>query len=299
MDEEVIGLKLVVAILTKFDSDGKMVIDDEYGKFVEALIKNGVDSIMVCGTNGEFHAMSVEERKELMKFFFENFSKVEVIPHVGTPSLKETVELAKFAFERGAKVVSVVAPYYFRYDEDAIVDYYVSLSKIFPEGKFLMYNIPSLTGNELTLSIVRRVKEKAENFVGMKDSDNRPWIVSQLKSIENFEVYGGFDKVVVDYVVRGANGHVSGTANVFPKLLRAILDAVESKDYERAIELQKTLDEIVDNISGHVAFVGANKYALKVLGYDVGYPRKPSRELKDEEKKKIEEFLERVREWAI
>ena len=292
-------LKLVVAVLTKFDSDGRMVIDESYGRFVEALVKSGVDAIMVCGTNGEFHVMNIEERKNLIEFFLENFKEVEIIPHVGTSSFKETVNLARFAFERGATVVSVVAPYYFRYDEDAIVDYYVSLSRIFPDGKFLMYNIPSFTGNELTLSTINKIVDRSENFIGMKDTDNRPWIVSQLKSLENFEIYGGFDKAVVDYVMRGANGHVSGTANVFPKLLRAILDATESENYKRAVELQKILDEIVDNISGHTAFVGANKHVLRVLGYDVGYPRKPSRNLEAEEQKKIEEFLEKVREWAI
>ncbi len=294
--------ELICAVMTKFDESGKLVLDERYAEFLRALLDGGVDSIMVAGTNGEFHVMDVSERKALLEFVLESAGEdTEIIAHIGTSNLKDTVSLGEHALSLGVKKLSVVAPYYFKYDSRALVEYFVEVANSLSEAEIILYNIPSFTGNRLELSHIASIKSKAPNVIGLKDSDMRPWIVPKIKKElgEDFIVFGGLDTVVIDYLAMGSDGQVSGTSNVFPKILRRILDEFDAGNYESSFELQKKLQEIVERVSGHVAFVGANKHALRYLGYDLGYPRRPSRPLQDSEMEEVKSFVEEVREWAI
>ena len=295
-------MELIVPVMTKFDSEGNMIVDDDYRNFIRALVKSGVDVVMPCGTNGEFHVMGLEERKALVRFLVEEFGEyVDVMPHVGSAGYRQVRDLIDHSASLGIKRVSVVVPYYFKYDSRAIEEFFVPLAKEFEEMEFVMYNIPSFSGNSLSLESIIRIKERANNVVGLKDTASRPWIVSKIKESlgEDFKVYGGNDSMVLDYLARGADGHVSGTANVFPKLLRALLDSFESGDLSRSVEYQKILDRVFENITGSPAFVAANKYVLKLRGYDLGFPGRPNRDLDDEEKDRIEAVFKSVEDWAI
>ena len=54
------------AIITPFTEDG--VNFEEFRKMIEFQIKEGADAIVVCGTTGESSTMTLEERKETIKF---------------------------------------------------------------------------------------------------------------------------------------------------------------------------------------------------------------------------------------
>ena len=54
------------AIVTPFTESG--VNFEEFRKLIEFQIKEGVDSIIVCGTTGEAATMSEQERKDTIKF---------------------------------------------------------------------------------------------------------------------------------------------------------------------------------------------------------------------------------------
>ena len=294
--------RLISAVVTKFDERGNIMLDTEYERFLRDLIRSGVNTIMVAGTNGEFHVMSVEERKRLLEFVVEKFQgSVEIMAHIGTTNLRDTVDLGKHALKLGIKKMPVVVPYYFKYDESSVVDYFLKVAKELEDAEILLYNIPVFAMNVLSFSSIVEIVENSKNVVGLKDTDNRPWIVSKLKRTlgEDFLIFGGADNSVVDYLSMGADGQVSGASNVFPKIIRSILDNFDSGNFEEAFELQKVLNEMVEKITGHELFVSANKYALKLLGYDLGYPKAPFRGLSVDEKRSVESFMEISKQWAV
>ena len=54
------------AIVTPFTENG--VNFEEFGRLIEDQISNKVDAIIVCGTTGESSTMTLEERKQTIKF---------------------------------------------------------------------------------------------------------------------------------------------------------------------------------------------------------------------------------------
>ena len=70
------------AIITPFDETG--VNFDEFKKLIEFQISNKVDSIIVCGTTGESSTMTLEERKQTIKFAVDTVAgRIPVIAGTG------------------------------------------------------------------------------------------------------------------------------------------------------------------------------------------------------------------------
>lgn len=62
-----------VAIVTPFKDDG---IDfDKFGNLIEFQIKEGTDSIIVCGTTGEASTMPDNEHLEAIRFTVDKVAK--------------------------------------------------------------------------------------------------------------------------------------------------------------------------------------------------------------------------------
>ena len=54
------------ALATPFTKDG--INYEEFKKLIENQIDQGIDSLVVCGTTGEASCMSLDEKKEAIKF---------------------------------------------------------------------------------------------------------------------------------------------------------------------------------------------------------------------------------------
>ena len=95
------------AISTPFTETG--VNFEEFGKLIENQIQNKVDSIIVCGTTGEASTMTVDERKETIKFAIEKVAKrIPVVVGTGSNCTAQAVEMTKFAENAGADACLVV-----------------------------------------------------------------------------------------------------------------------------------------------------------------------------------------------
>ena len=99
------------AIVTPFTRDG--VNFEEFRKMIEFQIKEGADSIIVCGTTGESSTMTVDERKETIKFAVDVAAKrIPIIAGTGSNSTKAAIEMSQYAESVGVDGVLVVTPYY-------------------------------------------------------------------------------------------------------------------------------------------------------------------------------------------
>ena len=99
------------AIITPFTDDG--VNFEEFRKMIEFQIKEGADSIIVCGTTGEASTMTIEEKKKTIKFAIEVANKrIPIVAGTGGNCTKSAIEMSKYAESVGADAVLVVTPYY-------------------------------------------------------------------------------------------------------------------------------------------------------------------------------------------
>jgi len=282
---------IIPAILTPFDDDYE--IDERaFEELCNYLIEKGVSGLFVAGTTGEGPLLSLEERTKLFKLAVMSANgRVPIICHIGSISLKDTVTLIRSAIDARADAVAIVSPYYYRFDEIAIEDYY---NKVLEEAKGLpvfLYNIPGLTNNPISSGLAQRLFEQGK-ISGVKDSSGNITVLKSFIDISpEFQVVSGTDELFLLALSLGAVGAVSSTANVFPEIFTGIYNAFLNRDMDMAIENQRKLNELC-KIFQYGKLISTYKYALSLRGFKISdRVRSPQRKLTEEEKEVIRESL--------
>ena len=284
---------VIPALLTLFTRNGAEVDLEATGKLADWLIKRGVNALFIAGSTGEGPLMSLQERRTLAEFMVERVGgRVALIVQTGCASARDTIELTKHARLVGADAAGVVTPYYYNLDQRALQQYYSKLARTTPDFPLLLYNIPSLTGNELTAKLVENLVRRYENIVGIKDSSGS---LEQLKKYlriprDNLTVICGMDALVLDALRLGARGNVSSTANVVPHFFVKMHASFRKGNARAAKRRQDRIIELGE-LLWTPNYIPAMKEMLGLLGLPTGASRSPQRKLTAGESRALERGL--------
>ncbi|HDH06829.1 MAG TPA: dihydrodipicolinate synthase family protein, partial [Thermoproteales archaeon] len=163
-------------------------------------------------------------------------------------------------------------------------------------------NIPSASCNWLEVDLVEKLASTGR-VLGIKDSSgNLDYTRLLIKRVGGkISVMQGSELLLLPTLVFGGRGGVLGTANLVPKLFVNLYNSYIKGDMSSAVKLQKLAYKVLDVIyrgSADTFFYNV-KYALRKLGVDVGYPRKPYREPSKEEAKEIDNLLNWLKEEKL
>ena len=95
--------------------------------------------------------------------------RVPLVIGVGAAGTKEMVELARHAESVGADAVLVVSPFYWKVGEEALFRHSATVAESVGIP-VVIYNLPTLTGIDLSPSLVARIADECPNAVGIKDT---------------------------------------------------------------------------------------------------------------------------------
>lgn len=127
----------------------------------------GVNGIYACGSTGEGFLLSTEERMQVAEAVKEAAGDdMAVIVHVGAASTKEACILARHAEKIGVSAVSAVPSVYYRLSEASIEKHWDTIMDS-TELPFFIYNIPQLTGYDLSFELFEKMAKK-EKVIGIK-----------------------------------------------------------------------------------------------------------------------------------
>jgi len=277
---------IIPPVITAFDEDG--AFDEQAQREIIAFLTPKVQGFYPTGTYGSGPLMTVEERKKVAEVVVDEVNgRVPVIIHVGAISTLQAVELARHAESIGADAVGAIPPYYYRYPENDLLDYFRALIQAVKIPVFA-YNNPGLSNNPLSPSMVKTLAN--EGLTGIKDSSFD--LVTFCKFLEVVDNPGfvhivGTEAIGAAAMHAGAKGIISGLANVWPELMAELWEAIESNDGRRAGELQLR----VLKARGILKYAPTQVVCYEVLrmrGINAGYPRRPYSLLDEETRKRIE-----------
>jgi len=280
------------AIITPFDSDGNVDFQS-FSEVVRFQINGGVHGFFVCGTVGEGALMGIEQRKSVAEAIIREVKgRVPVIVHVGTTNTSESVELAKHAEHSGARAVGAINPFFFKPDIEGLMMHYQMIAGAVKIPVFV-YNIPQLTGFNITPEIFRRICS-IEGVAGIKDSSGN---LSQIQEIietalKPITVINGADDIFLAALIVGASAEISGVANAAPELMVELYEAYRENDYGRALNLQRKVNALRRILYGiGPSNIAAIKAAMELRGVRAGLPRKPLRPMKSDEVARLKDKL--------
>jgi 4-hydroxy-tetrahydrodipicolinate synthase len=278
------------ATLTPFDERGE--VDFDYiQRHLRYQEENGIDGVVPSGTNGEGPSLSLHERKRIVEFVIQNKGSMLVIAGTGCANQPETIELTSFAAEVGADAVLIVPPYFYKnVAGHGLADYYRRVLDSAPIP-VLLYNIPSLTGVEITDDLLQALADRP-NLAGVKDTSGD--IAGTKAYVANFPdlaILNGSDWLIQESLAAGAAGTISGLSNVFPHLISAIYDDFRAgKDVSDA---QQRINSLKDIFAKYPPFAG-NKFALTLQGFPLTHVRPALVDLSKDERRRMQAELRQI-----
>ena len=279
------------AIATPFTKDG--INFEEFRRLIENQIENEIDAIIICGTTGEAATMSIEERKETIKFALNVVSKrTKVIVGTGSNSTIAAIEMSKYAESVGADGILVVTPYYNKTTQKGLIEHYKAIANSV-SLPIIMYNVPSRTGVNILPETCLELSN-INNIVAIKEASGNLSQVAKIASLckESLTIYSGNDDQILPVLSLGGKGVISVLSNIMPKYTHDMVKKYLDGDVTTATNMQLDVIDLIDML-----FIEVNpipvKYALNLVGYDFGIPRLPLIELSDLNKEKMKEIMKK------
>ena len=265
--------KWITPAVTALDKNGH--VDVEANKRIyDFLIGNRMDGILLFGSIGEFFAISMEEKKNLIREAVRHINH-RVTVYVGTCHMEfeQCVELSNYALKEGADGVMVISPYYFSLPDSALLNFYDTLADRVG-GPLLLYNFPDRTGHDLSPDLIYTLVSRHKNIVGIKDTvatmgHTRGIIQKVKKEYPDFMVYSGFDEFFGHNVLSGGDGCVAGLSNFAPDVASAYAAAARADDLKKMEQCQQQVDGLMAIYDVAPQFIPTIKKAMVLRGIEM------------------------------
>lgn len=253
-------------IVTPFTADGDVDLE-AYATLIEHQIQAGSHGIVVNGTTAEPSTLSVGERQALAERAIDIVAgRRPVVVATGSQSLVDTIALTEHADQIGADAVLVVTPYYVRPPQSGLVEYFSRIAGL-TDRPVLIYHIPGRAAVDITLPTLAAIADRAPNLVGFKHASPDLSLVSDALAAfgPEFRVLVGLEELSFPMLALGAAGMVNAVANIAPRQIVALYDAVARSRLDDARRLHHDLLAL-----NRAIFYETNpiplKYMLKRLG---------------------------------
>jgi 4-hydroxy-tetrahydrodipicolinate synthase len=190
---------------------------------LDFLAAGGVKGICLFGPTGEFFNYSFAERQRLVYLGVKR-SRVPLIVGVSHSTLAGALQLADEAIASGADGLVVMPPYFFRYSQREIEEFYLQFARETGDAvPILIHNLPQAT-SKLELELMRRLIDTGR-FAGIQDSSGDWPFFEQLLELRRtrpIAIFNGDDRTAARALRAGANGVVSGSACAVPELVAGL-----------------------------------------------------------------------------
>jgi 4-hydroxy-tetrahydrodipicolinate synthase len=231
----------IVAIVTPMTAEGALDLP-RLASLIEWHIAEGTDGVVIVGTTGESSTVDVAEHCKLIESAVEYaHGRVPVIAGTGGNSTREAIELTKFARKAGAAYALSVVPYYNKPTQEGLYRHFRAIAEA-ADIPLILYNVPSRTVTDLANDTVLRLAQ-VPNIVGIKESTSNIERITDLmmRMPKGFLVFSGNDDSALAYILLGARGVISVTANVAPRAMHEMCEAALAGDAAKGIAINNRL----------------------------------------------------------
>ena len=254
----------IVALLTPMFNDAVDI--DKLRELVEYHIHAGTNALVAAGTTGESGTLSHAEKLLVIKTVIETANeRVPVIAGTAANSTKDCIELTYQAMQYGADAALIMTPAYIKPTQEGLYLHYSHIAASVPMP-LILYNVPSRTGCDLLPDTIARFTNIA-NIIGIKEATGN---IDRLTSIlekcgDSIDVYSGDDITAAEWMLNGAKGVISVTANIAPQLMAKMCDLARQGNHEACLAINERLAAL-----HKLLFVETNPIPAKWVAYRMG-----------------------------
>lgn len=281
------------AVTTQFRDDYSLDLDATR-RVMDRLIGDGVSGLIVCGTVGENCSLSRSEKIAVMEAGRDVArGRVPVIVGIAEYTTAFAAEVVREAERIGVDGVMVMPALVYAAKPHETVAHFRGVAKA-SRLPIMVYNNPPIYRTDVTPDILAQLAD-CDTIVAFKDSsgDTRRFIDVRNRVGDRFVMFAGLDDVVVESVMVGAVGWVSGMSNAFPAEGETLFRLARAGRFAEAMPLYQWFMPLL-HLDSRPDLVQCIKLCEHIMGRGSHLTRPPRLPLAGAERAAIEALMEKA-----
>ena len=274
------------AATTQFHDDESLNIEATLNH-VEAMIEASIHGIIMLGTVGENCSLEYTEKLEVLRATVERVSgRIPVLTGVAEYTTRLGGRFAAAAQEAGVDGLMVLPAMVYKSDTRETAAHFRGVASA-SDLPIMIYNNPVSYKVDI---LPREFAELADEpkFVAIKESSEDCRRITDLINVcgDRYTLFCGVDDLVLESLMLGAVGWVSGFVNAFPHENRLLWDLATAGRWEEARDVYRWYSPLLQ-LDTHTKLVQYIKLAVAECGYGSELTRPPRLPLRGKERDEV------------
>src|ERR687898_1304270 len=281
------------AVTTQFKPNFELDLEAT-ARVMDGLIRDGVSGLIVCGTVGENTSLSRAEKIAVMETAKGVArGRVPVIAGIAEFTTAFACETAKEAARVGIDGVMVMPALVYSSKPHETAAHFRAVAKA-SDLPVMVYNNPPIYKNDVTPDILASLAD-CDTVVCFKDSsgDTRRFTDTRNMVGDRFVLFAGLDDEVVESVMVGAVGWISGMSNAFPQEGETLFRLARAGRYDEARALYDWFMPLL-HLDARPDLVQCIKLCEEIMGRGSALTRPPRLALSAGERAEVEAIMDRA-----
>ena len=258
---------------------------------IDVMIGAGIHGLIMLGTVGENCSLEYNEKLEVLDAVAAHVAgRVPLLSGVAEYTSALASRFARDAKKSGVNGLMVLPPMVYNCDRRETIRHFRSVANA-TDLPILVYNNPVSYKVDITPEMFAELSDEP-NLVAIKESSDNVRRITDLKNAcgKRYTLLCGVDDLVLESMLLGAQGWVSGLVNAFPRENRLLWDLAQSGQWEKALEVYRWYTPVL-HLDTHVKLVQYIKLAVHECGYGSELTRPPRLPLEGEERQRISALI--------
>jgi len=265
-------------------------------KGLDALVKDGVDGLILLGTCGENNSLEPDEKRAVLRAAKEAVAgRVPIVTGVSELTTARAAAFARDAQDIGVDGLMVLpAMVYVPTAEELYMHFKtVAAATTLP---IMLYNNPPAYRVSIGFDVLEKLSA-LPNIVALKESAPDPRRFTDLinRFGDRFKLMAGLDDVALEGILLGARGWVSGLTSAFPRESVALMRAAAARDLDTALAIYRWFMPLLHLDAEH-DLVQSIKLAEQIMGRGSERVRLPRLPLSGARRTEVTAMVEKAAE---
>lgn len=265
------------AVTTQFHDDQSLNLPAT-ARHLDTLLKAGMHGLIMLGTVGENCSLEYQEKLDVLRMTVERVAgRVPVLAGVAECTTALACRFAADVRKVGVDGLMVLPAMVYKSDPRETIAHFRAVAAA-TDLPIMVYNNPVSYGVDITPVMFGELAGE-KTIVAIKESSENVRRITDLKNLhgDRFILFCGVDDLVLESILLGAVGWISGLVNAFPEESRRLWDLATSGKYQEALRIYRWYTPLL-HLDTHVKLVQYIKLVSAECGHGsemVRLPRMP------------------------
>lgn len=274
------------ALTTQFHADQSLDIPGTL-RHLEQMIASGIHGVILLGSVGENTALSNEEKLTVLRELLPVAKgRIPVLSGVAEFTTATAARYAVDCERLGLDGLMVLPAMVYRADRREAIAHFRTVARA-SALPVMIYNNPVAYPVDLTPEMLAELSDEPTMVAVKESSDNVRRITDIINLMgDRYLLFSGVDDLVLESVLLGVTGWVSGLVNAFPRENRVLWDLAMAGRWEQARELYRWYTPLL-HLDTKVKLVQYIKLCMVETGLGSEITRAPRLPLEGKERDEI------------